>query len=196
MSLYSTMFLAFSMSSDAFVASLTKGASLPRRPSFIEALQTGLIFGTIETITPLLGWALGLSMSQFITAWDHWVAFALLCLLGAHMMHEGLKSHDDTAQETAAPKRQPASLLRLVITAFATSIDALIIGITLAFMEANIVLTSLAIGGATLLMTTLGVMLGRAISTVVGKRAEVLGGLTLCGIGIAILVEHLGLLSG
>ncbi|MDN3553981.1 manganese efflux pump MntP family protein [Halomonas almeriensis] len=163
MSLYSTIFLAFSMSSDAFVASLSKGAALSRRPSFLQALQTGLIFGVIETLTPLLGWALGLSMAQYITAWDHWIAFALLSLLGAHMIHEGLKNESpesegpaNTNAGTSPPRRSSRSLLHLVVTALATSIDALVIGITLAFMDAHIIWTSLAIGTATLLMTTQG----------------------------------------
>ncbi|CBV42288.1 manganese efflux pump MntP family protein [Halomonas elongata] len=191
MSLFSTIFLAFSMSSDAFVASLSKGAALPARPSLRQALRTGLVFGIIETLTPLLGWTLGLSMAQYVAAWDHWIAFGLLSLLGAHMIHEGLQNEE----ADATPRRSAPSFLRLVMTALATSIDALVIGITLAFMDANILWTSLAIGTATLLMTTLGVMLGRVINTMIGKRAEILGGLALCGIGVAILVDHLGLLA-
>ncbi|MFM9268969.1 manganese efflux pump MntP family protein [Halomonas elongata] len=191
MSLFSTIFLAFSMSSDAFVASLSKGATLPARPSLRQALRTGLVFGIIETLTPLLGWTLGLSMAQYVTAWDHWIAFGLLSLLGAHMIHEGLQNEE----ADVAPRRSAPSFLRLVMTALATSIDALVIGITLAFMDANILWTSLAIGTATLLMTTLGVMLGRVISTMIGKRAEIVGGLALCGIGATILIDHLGLLA-
>lgn len=191
MSLFSTIFLAFSMSSDAFVASLSKGATLPARPSLRQALRTGLVFGIIETLTPLLGWTLGLSMAQYVTAWDHWIAFGLLSLLGAHMIHEGLQNEE----ADVTPRRSAPSFLRLVMTALATSIDALVIGITLAFMDTNILWASLAIGAATLLMTTLGVMLGRVISTMIGKRAEIVGGLALCGIGVAILVDHLGLLA-
>ncbi|MDT8893898.1 manganese efflux pump MntP [Halomonas sp. I1] len=191
MSFASTFFLAFSMSSDAFVASLSKGAALSERPSLHDALRTGLVFGIIETLTPILGWTLGLSMAQYVTAWDHWIAFALLSLLGAHMIHEGLQ-HENAEDK---PRRSPSSFLRLIVTALATSIDALIIGITLAFMDANILWTSLAIGAATLLMTTLGVMMGRVINTIIGKRAEILGGLVLCGIGTTILVDHLELLA-
>ncbi|GHA94519.1 manganese efflux pump MntP [Modicisalibacter luteus] len=190
MSLFSTFLLAFSMSSDAFVASLSKGATL-HRPRFAEALRTGMIFGVVETVTPLVGWALGLSMAQYVAAWDHWIAFTLLLMLGGHMILEGLQR--DTA--TPQPRTSRHSSLRLVLTAFSTSIDALAVGVGLAFMDVHIVWTALAIGMATLCMTTLGVMLGRVLGTIVGKRTEIVGGIILIGIGSTILVEHLGLLA-
>lgn len=190
MSLFSTFLLAFSMSSDAFVASLSKGATL-HRPRFIDALRTGVIFGVVETVTPLVGWALGLSMAQHVAAWDHWIAFTLLLMLGGHMILEGLQRDTDTP----LPKTSRHSFLRLLLTAFSTSIDALAIGVGLAFMDVNIIWTALAIGTATLLMTTLGVMLGRVLGTIVGKRTEIVGGIILIGIGTTILVEHLGLFA-
>ncbi|SFH28835.1 manganese efflux pump MntP [Modicisalibacter xianhensis] len=191
MSLLSTFLLAFSMSSDAFVASLSKGATL-HRPRFSEALRTGIIFGVVEALTPLIGWTLGLSMAQYVAAWDHWIAFTLLLLLGGHMILEGLKRDDDTPPV----KTTRHSFLRLTVTAFSTSIDALAIGVGLAFMEdVHILWTALAIGLATLLMTTLGVMLGRVLGTLVGKRTEIVGGVILIGIGSTILIEHLGLFA-
>lgn len=190
MSFFSTFLLAFSMSSDAFVASLSKGAAL-HRPQFREALRTGIIFGTVEALTPLIGWALGLSLSQYISAWDHWIAFVLLTLLGAHMIHEGLQREDEAPRQ----KTSRHSFLRLAVTAFSTSIDALAVGVGLAFMDVHILWTALAIGLATLLMTTLGVMAGRMLGTLVGKRTEIVGGLILIGIGSTILVRHLALLG-
>ncbi|MEC9484193.1 MAG: manganese efflux pump MntP [Halomonas sp.] len=190
MTLFSTFLLAFSMSSDAFVASLSKGATL-HRPRLGEALRTGLIFGTIEAFTPVVGWALGLSFAQYVSAWDHWIAFSLLTFLGGHMIHEGFKRDDDKPPVRTSRH----SFLVLAVTAFSTSIDALAVGVGLAFMDVHILWTAAAIGLATLIMTSLGVMLGRVLGTVVGKRAEIVGGLVLIGIGVAILSEHLGFIG-
>ncbi|OBX36627.1 putative manganese efflux pump MntP [Halomonas elongata] len=82
-----------------------QGAALPARPSLRQALRTGLVFSIIETLTPLLGWTLGLSMAQYVAAWDHWIAFGLLSLLGAHMIHEGLQNEEaDATPRRSAPR--------------------------------------------------------------------------------------------
>mgnify|MGYP003215722185 FL=1 len=91
MNLSATVILAFGMSMDAFAASIGKGAAL-HKPRFREAFRTGLIFGAVEAITPLIGWGIGLLASKFIMEWDHWVAFALLFVLGSRMVYEGWKS--------------------------------------------------------------------------------------------------------
>jgi putative Mn2+ efflux pump MntP len=152
--LLTTAVLAFSMSADAFAATLGKGAALDR-PRLSEALRTGFIFGIIEAITPLVGWAAGLAASSYITAIDHWIAFALLTALGAKMIWESVR-HRDAPQK---PNRH--SLRVLVATAIGTSIDAMAVGVTLAFIDADIVATVLAIGCATFLMATAGVLIGR-----------------------------------
>ncbi|TLF52265.1 manganese efflux pump MntP [Halomonas urmiana] len=189
MTLLSTTLLAFSMSTDAFAAAIGKGAVL-HHPRFREALRTGLIFGVIEGVTPLIGWGLGYGASRHIEAWDHWVVFALLLLLGGRMILAGLSSAEPGAQADDPPRRHGGWLL--VATAVTTSIDALTVGIGLAFMEANILVIALAIGLVTTLMATLGVMLGRRLGGVIGKRAELLGGIVLIGIGTAILQDHIG----
>lgn len=185
MNFTATIFLALGMSMDAFAVSVSKGASLSK-PNLREALRTGLIFGVVEAITPLIGWALGLAASRYVMPWSHWVAFGLLLFLGGRMMIEGLRPRDDN--ETAPPSRH--SFWLLVVTAVATSLDAMAVGVGLAFLEVNIVTTSLAIGFATFMMATLGMMLGRFIGPVLGKRAEVLGGLVLMGIGCQIIYSH------
>jgi len=188
--LSATLILAFGMSMDAFAVSIGKGAAF-HRPCLREALRTGLIFGVIEAITPLIGWGLGLFASQYIMQWSHWVAFFLLSILGTRMIVEGLKDKPDDVPITATRH----SFWILVTKAVGTSLDALAIGVGLALLEVNIIQTALFIGMATLLMSTLGIMVGRFIGPLLGKWAEVLGGVVLIGTGLNILLEHLDYLS-
>ncbi|MFW7719767.1 manganese efflux pump MntP [Klebsiella pneumoniae] len=185
MNLSATILLAFGMSMDAFAASIGKGATL-HKPKFSEAVRTGLIFGAIETLTPLVGWGLGMLASQFILEWNHWIAFILLVFLGGRMIVEGFRGDSDEACE--APHRHGFWLL--VTTAFATSLDAMAVGVGLAFLQVSIVTTALVIGCATFIMSTLGMMVGRFIGPLLGKRAEILGGIVLIGIGSQILWSH------
>jgi|SRR5690606_2972909 len=187
MSLLSIIFIALAMSTDAFVAAIGKGASL-HNPRFSEALRTGLIFGAIETITPLIGWGIGQAAVHFVAEWDHWLAFALLLALGLHMIYAGVVP--ENAEVKIAANRH--SFWILAVTAFATSIDALAVGLGLAFVDVNILLASGAIGLATFIMVTIGVILGRAIGTAFGKKAEIVGGLVLILVGTSILYEHIG----
>lgn len=182
----STALLALAMSTDAFAAAVGKGMSL-RQPHWREALRTGAIFGVIEGLTPVLGWALGLAAADYVKNWDHWIAFALLSGLGLHMAIAGVRRRDTGTQEK--PVRHAFWLLAL--TGFATSVDAMVVGVGLAFLDVPIVPVALAIGCTTFAAVTLGVMLGRVLGAAAGRRAEVVGGLVLIGIGAAILVEHL-----
>lgn len=177
-------FLALAMSTDAFAAALGKGAGTAR-PKLSDALRTGLLFGTIKGITPIIGWGLGLAAARMISQWDHWIAFILLVGLGARMIYAGMTQNDDPSPST----RQPLGML--ILTALATSIDALVIGISLAFVEVNIALAALAIGVTTTIMVTAGMMLGRVLGSVIGQRAEIVGGVLLMVLGGAILYEHL-----
>lgn len=186
MNLASTFLLALAMSTDAFAAAIGKGSAL-HRPQWREALRSGAIFGTIEAITPLLGWLLGSFAARYVVPWDHWIAFALLGVLGTRMIVEGLGQDDDDAD---APVTRH-SFASLAVTGFATSIDAMAVGVGLSFIDVNIVLVAAAIGTTTFLAVTCGVMLGRVLGSAIGKRAEVLGGVILIGIGAAILYEHL-----
>lgn len=184
MNLSATLLLAFGMSMDAFAASMGKGATL-HKPKFSEALRTGLIFGAIETLTPLIGWGLGMLASQFVLEWNHWIAFILLTFLGGRMVIEGIRNNVDEDQ----PVHRHGFWL-LVTTAIATSLDAMAVGVGLAFLQVNIIATALAIGCATLIMSTLGMMIGRFIGPLLGKRAEILGGVVLMGIGAQIMWSH------
>jgi len=187
MSPISIFLIGIAMSTDAFAAAVGKGAAM-RNPKFPEALRAGLIFGTIEGLTPVIGWALGSAASRYITAWDHWIAFTLLALLGAHMIHAGFQPEDAGGDD--APRRH--GFWALATTGLATSIDAMAVGVGLAFLDVEIAVVALVIGLTTLAMVTLGIMLGRMLGRLAGKRAEIGGGVLLMLIGIAILYEHLG----
>jgi len=186
MNLASTLLLALAMSTDAFAAAIGKGASL-HKPKFREALRTGVIFGVIEAITPVVGWAIGLAAAQYVSQFDHWIAFWLLTILGARMIYSGCRS----APQAVEDKPTRHSFWILAVAGFATSIDAMAVGVGLAFLDVDIIPTAMAIGLATMLMVTAGVMLGRVLGNLVGRRAEIVGGLVLIGIGAVILHEHL-----
>jgi putative Mn2+ efflux pump MntP len=181
--LLTTVVLAFSMSADAFAAALGKGAAL-EKPRLSEALRTGVVFGVIEAITPVMGWAAGLAASSYITAIDHWIAFALLAAIGGKMIWESARPSDGRCK----PDRH--SLRILVATAIGTSIDAMAVGVTLAFIDGDIVVTALAIGCATFSMATAGILIGRLIGAKFGRIAEAIGGFGLIVIGAQILIEH------
>jgi putative Mn2+ efflux pump MntP len=182
----SILLLAFAMSTDAFAAAVGKGSAL-LKPRWSEALRTGAIFGVIEALTPLAGWALGYAASDYVKAWDHWIAFVLLLVLGGRMLLGALRAAH--GEEEAKPARHGFWLL--VATGFATSIDAMAVGVGLAFLDVSITTVALAIGLATFAMVTLGVMVGRLLGSIAGRWAEAVGGVLLIGIGSVILYEHL-----
>jgi manganese efflux pump family protein len=182
MSIVSNTLLAFSMSTDAFAASIGKGVAM-RKPRLLEALRIGAIFGIIETITPILGWLAGLAASSFITAVDHWIAFAILVLVGGRMIF-----HSFDKEET---ERGTHNISVLILTAIGTSIDAMAVGASLAFIEVNIWIVAGMIGCATFMMATIGIMAGHHMGHRVGKIAEMLGGIGLIAVGVKILIQHL-----
>ena len=183
----SVVAIAFAMSTDAFAAAIAKGAAL-QRPSWREALRTGAIFGVIEAVTPLVGWLDRFGGGEVRERMDHWIAFTLLAGLGARMTWVGFRSDENDVDE----RPESHSFWLLALTGLATSIDALAVGVGLAFVDVHIGWVAAAIGLATFVMVTVGVMLGRVLGAIAGKRAEIVGGLLLIGIGTAILFEHLG----
>ena len=193
MNLLTTILLALGMSVDAFAAALARGAG-SLHYTWRQTVKTALIFGIVETITPLIGWLVGSMTQKFIAEYDHWLAFGLLLALGLKMIWGAL--HDDGDEAAAADKnRTDTTLLLTVITAIATSIDSMVVGVGLAFLDANIWLTALAIGTSTTIMAAIGLRLGRLLGQKIGSRAEMAGGVVLIGIGTFILLEHLGYLS-
>jgi len=178
--------LAVAMSTDAFAAAVGKGAALDK-PRFSEALRSGAIFGSIEATTPLIGWLLGIGAASYVRTVDHWIAFALLGGIGLFMIRAGLGREVEV--DTKASRH---SFWMLAATGLGTSIDAMAVGVGLAFVDVDIVTVAAAIGATTFVAVTLGVMLGRVLGSVAGKRAELAGGALLILIGSTILIEHLG----
>ncbi len=184
MSLLSIIVLAFSMSMDAFAVSVGRGAALGR-PRFSETLRTGLVFGIVEAITPLIGWGAGVAAARFVTAVDHWIAFGLLAAVGINMLRAA------TSNEQEDENKAGMSFAMLIATAIGTSLDAMAVGVSLAFLEVNILVIAVAIGAATFLMASGGMLVGRLIGERFGRYAEGVAGVALIVLGSTILYEHL-----
>lgn len=186
MSFITLVLIGLAMSTDAFAAAIGKGAAM-QKPHFFQALCIGILFGFVEAVTPVIGWLIGSAATQWISGWNHWIAFTLLIVLGSRMIWEGCKKEE--AQSDTSTKNQ--SFWMLSLTALATSIDAMAVGVGLAFVDVSIVEAALMIGLATTIMVTTGILLGRALGRMIGKRAEIIGGLVLILVGVTILYEHL-----
>lgn len=182
--------LSLSMSTDAFAAAVGRGAS--HRPTVPGAIKAGLVFGIIEAITPLIGWTLGLIAAGVVQQVDHWIAFGLLGAVGAKMIWEAAKPVTADSEDV----RPRSGRWSLVATAIGTSIDAAAVGVGLAFIGANIWVIAASIGFTTFLLTTIGMLIGKAVGLRFGKVVEFLGGIALIGLGLTILLEHLGVIGG
>lgn len=177
------MILAVSMSVDAFAAAIGRGAAA-ERTHWGDAMRAGIVFGVIEAITPVIGWAAGTLAAGFVTAVDHWIAFALLGLVGGRMLLEAVRRKEDEAPSGR-------SSWALVATAVGTSLDAMAVGVSLAFLQINIWAIAAAIGFATFCMATGGMLAGRLLGQRFGRLAEGFGGAALILLGCGILYEHL-----
>ena len=191
--------LSLSMSADAFAAAIGRGAQ--HRPTVPQALRSGLVFGVIEAITPLIGFALGVAAAGFVAAIDHWIAFGLLGAVGGKMIWEALKPDDEANEdeanedETATGRAASRGLVALIATAVGTSIDAGAVGVGLALLGANIWLIAACIGFTTFALATLGLLIGKAAGRRLGKIVELVGGVALIALGLKILLEHLGVMT-
>lgn len=186
MSFMAIIVLAISMSMDAFAVSVGRGAAMGR-PRLSEALRTGIVFGAVEAITPLIGWAAGVAAAAYISAVDHWIAFALLAVVGLNMLYAAFKGGD--ADDDSS--RTGMSFMVLIATAIGTSLDAMAVGVSLAFLDVNILVIAGAIGIATFLLSSGGMLVGRLIGARFGRLAEGVAGIALVGLGSSILYEHL-----
>ena len=177
--------LALALSMDAFAAALSQGAAARPSATLAGALRIGAAFGSAQAIMPLLGWALGLAFASMIRDMDHWIAFVLLAAIGGRMVHAAFASGVD--DNDSIPLITGWALASVAV---ATSIDAAAAGVTIAFLRQPVLVTCAVIGTVTFLLSIAGVLLGGALGSVVGKRAELLGGLVLIGLGCKILIEH------
>ena len=185
MDVWELMLIAVGLSMDAFAVSVCKGLSVKElRPKHM--LLVGLYFGGFQALMPVLGWLLGYRFEAMITSVDHWVAFVLLVLIGGNMLRESF-SEDEELNDDFGVKT-------MLLLALATSIDALAVGITFAFLSVRILPAAGAIGVTTFLLSIVGIWIGRAFGAKYKARAERVGGVILILIGLKILLEHLGLL--
>ena len=185
MSLLELFAIAVGLSMDAFAVSVCKGLSL-RRYGPGRSLTAGIYFGGFQALMPLIGWALGVRFQQAIANVDHWIAFGLLTLIGINMLREA-RQEGDSLDEAMGP----AAMLPLAV---ATSIDALAVGVTFAFLQVSILPAVSFIGATTFVLSALGVWVGSAFGARWRERAEQAGGIILILMGVKILAEHLGLL--
>ena len=177
--------IAVSLALDAFAVSVSSGISIPGFGGR-QAVKMGVWFGGFQFAMPLIGWFLGSSVSQYIEAVDHWVAFGLLALIGGRMVWGALKAGAGEEEE-ASPD---LSARRLCLLAIATSIDALAVGVSMAFMKVDILVSALVIGVVAFGLSVVGGLVGKRLGALFQRRAELVGGLVLVGIGIKILAEH------
>ena len=188
MNIAELLLLALGLSMDAFAVAVCKGLALGKC-SLRRALIPGLWFGGFQALMPLIGWFLGTRFEKYITSVDHWIAFVLLAAIGANMLREAFGKEDaDEADASLGVKA-------MLPMAIATSIDALAVGITFAFLQVHIVPAVSCIGVITLLLSMLGVKVGSVFGTKYKTKAEAAGGIILILLGLKILLEHLGVIS-
>lgn len=175
--------IALALAMDAFAVALAAGAvlnPLTRRHLF----RLGFHFGLFQSLMPIAGWLVGMTVQKWISAYDHWIAFALLAVVGGRMIMEAF---DEEKDKTAS---DPTRGLTMVMLSVATSIDALAVGLSLAMLNVSVWAPAAVIGVVAGVLTVFGMLLGRRLGDDWGKRVEVCGGLVLCIMGLKILLEH------
>lgn len=182
--------IGIGLSMDAFAVALCKGLNM-KKLNYFHAVIIALFFGGFQALMPLLGWFLGNSFEAYIVSVDHWIAFGLLVYIGGKMAYDAVKGDDEEETETSGDK---LDLKELLIMAIATSIDALAVGITLAFSKVPIMQSITIIGITTFVLSISGVMIGNRFGMKFKSKAEIAGGVILILIGCKILLEHLGIL--
>lgn len=191
MALFIELFLiGVGLSMDAFAVSICKGLGM-EKINKKQAFTIGLYFGGFQALMPLIGWFLGIRFQQYITSIDHWIAFILLVCIGGKMVVEAVRDRD---HEVVGKKAQPLDHKEMFLLAVATSIDALAVGITFAFLDTPIIEAIVIIGCTTFVLSIVGVIVGNFFGTRYKKKAEIIGGIILILIGLKILLEHLGIL--
>ena len=179
--------IAVGLSMDAFAVSVCKGLAMPKC-TFKKAAIVGLWFGGFQALMPAIGYILGAQFQEAIASIDHWIAFVLLALIGGNMIHEALDNDEEEADASLDVKT-------MFLLAVATSIDALAIGITFAFLKVNIIPAVCFIGIVTFIISFAGVKIGNVFGARYKNKAEIVGGVILILLGLKILLEHLGFLG-
>lgn len=183
MSFLEILLISIGLAMDAFAVSICKGLAMTKM-NWKKAVIIGLYFGIFQAIMPIIGYYLGESFQGLVTSIDHWIIFGLLAFIGGNMIKEAL---DKEKQEV----NDNIDIKTMIILAIATSIDALAVGITLAFLEINLTLAVSLIGIITFILSVIGVKIGNKFGAKYERKAELVGGLILIFIGVKILIEHL-----
>lgn len=186
MNLFELLIIAVGLSMDAFAVAVCKGLSM-KKMCWKSAIITGLYFGGFQAVMPLLGYLLGCQFDHMIQNIDHWIAFGLLIFIGGNMIKESRSAAEECDCSFAAKKMLPLAI--------ATSIDALAVGVTFAFLKVDIVFAIAFIGIITFTFSVLGTKVGNVFGAKYKSKAELAGGLILILLGAKILLEHLGILS-
>jgi putative Mn2+ efflux pump MntP len=182
---FSILIIAVGLGMDALSVAIGIGAA-SRRLTPGPVLRLACSFGLFQFAMPLAGWLAGRTVADHISRYDHWVAFLLLALVGGNMIRESFRH-----EKKDTHRNDPTRGITLLLLSVATSIDALAVGLSLAFLKAPILHAGIVIGIVCFLMTAGGMMFGRKLGELFGKKAEFIGGLVLLGIGIKILVDHI-----
>lgn len=183
--------LGIGLAMDAFAVSVCKGLGM-RRLNKKQTLIICLYFGGFQALMPLIGWLLGSQFQKYITSIDHWIAFILLGFIGGKMMIEAIREWNE--EETVDVIDAPLDHKNMLVLAVATSIDALAVGITFAFLDTPIIEAITIIGITTMIISIIGVVVGNFFGSRYKSKAEFIGGLILVLLGLKILLEHLGIL--
>lgn len=185
---YTVIFgIALALAMDAFAVSISYGCS-PVKMSFKNTFTIALFFGAFQAFMPVIGWFSGRLFEQMIKSWDHWIAFALLAVIGIKMIIEGLKNH---SAEDACDVQKDLGYRKLFVLSVATSIDALAVGLGLSLINYAIAVPAVIIGTVTFAISFTGVRMGCRLQHLLGRRVEIFGGAILVFIGLKILFEHL-----
>ena len=190
MGLFEIFLIGIGLSMDAFAVAICQGLSM-KRLNWRHSAVIALFFGGFQAMMPLLGWFLGSQFAGYIQQFDHWVAFILLGIIGFNMMREAL-SPEDEEDEVDCACGERLDLKQLLMLAVATSIDALAVGVTFAFLEVAVVSAVTVIGCTTFVLSLVGVAVGNYFGARFKKQAELSGGVILILLGVKILLEHLG----
>ena len=192
MSIWEILLIGLGVSADAFAVSMCKGVEM-KKFIFKYALLIALFFGGFQMLMPLIGWAAGTLFEKYITQFDHWIAFGLLLLLGGKMIYDAIFDRDE--QKEGEEKPLKLGFVTLLVMAIATSIDALAVGVTFAFLKVNIWMAVSIIGATTFAFSLVGVGIGVKVGDKFKNKAEIFGGVILILIGVKILLEHLGVIN-
>lgn len=191
MRLWELFMIAVGLSMDAFAVAICKGLAM-RKMRYGQAVVIALFFGGFQALMPFIGWVLGSQFEQYITSIDHWIAFILLAIIGINMIREAVTEDDEGEEASSVDK---LDIKELFLLAIATSIDALAVGITFAFLQVDIVPAISLIGTTTFVISFAGVCIGKAFGARYKNRAQIAGGVILIAIGAKILLEHLGIIN-